>query len=67
MWRRVEVTRIGVKDGEARRVLSVSSIRVKRCQHCQRLYVATGKNQRYCSPGCRKAASGERSRKGAEA
>ena len=54
MRRSVQVTRVRVKDGEARRVLSVSSIRVKRCERCQRLYVATGRNQRYCSPGCRK-------------
>ena len=54
MRRRVQVTEVHMKDGEARRVLSVSSIREKRCERCQRLYVATGKNQRYCSPGCRK-------------
>ena len=48
MRRSVQVTRVRVKDGEARRVLSVSSIRVKRCERCQRLYVATGKYQRYC-------------------
>ena len=43
------------------------SPRAKRCEFCQRLYVATGRNQRYCSPYCRKAAYDERSRTGADA
>ena len=43
------------------------SPRAKRCEHCQRLYIATGMNQRFCSPYCRKAAYDERSRKGADA
>ncbi len=42
------------------------SSRARRCEHCQRLYIATGLNQRYCSPYCRKAAYEERIRKGAD-
>ena len=28
----------------------------RRCDHCRRLYVPTGRHQRYCTASCRKAA-----------
>lgn len=39
--------------------------RAKQCLHCLRRFIPTGRNQRYCTPYCRKAAYDKRSAKGA--
>ena len=36
----------------------------KTCLHCHRRFLPTGRNQRYCSPYCRKAAFDARNAKG---